>query len=287
MHGFSKSFIEWSMDRILFFSVAKGRKEIPGYKVQIFRSQMEPFVVYYLQLCGYPQAQEYPLVLGEMQKAYQHMQERFTKKEEAFQTYLTFDEGFEKWLTDSDGMEEWLNAWGHPLYYDFATGENLEWILKKAVPKVWPGKAYILGSGLGIRDWIPLIANKVNTIEFYLEFATKGVEELQEMLLEEYGMLTRVHLTTGREYTQLSLRSEEPLLVIDFSGKEPVSVLGLKKGSVWIDMDASSVKCHAVEKRRTGVEYYSLKTIWKREMLQTLDIISKFAYNTDVKIGRL
>lgn len=287
MHGFRKSFIEWSMDRILFFTVAKGRKEIPGHKVQIFRSQMEPFVVYYFQLCGYPQSQEYPAVLGEMQKAYSHMQERFTKREEALHTYLTFDEGFEKWLVDGESMEEWLDAWGHPLYYDFANGENLRWMLEKAVPKVWPGKAYILGSGIGIRDWIPLIADKVNTIEFYLEFTTKGVEELQEMLLEEYGMLTRVHLTTGREYAKLHLRSEEPVLVIDFSGREPMSVFGLKRGSVWMDMDASEAKRHAMEDRHTGVQYYSLKTIWKREMLQTLDIISKFAYNTDVKIGRL
>lgn len=287
MHGFRKSFIEWSMDRILFFSVAKGKKEISGHRVQIFRSQMEPFVVYYFQLCGFPQAQDYPLVLGEMQKAYQHMQERFLKKEENIQTYLTFDEGFEKWLFQSEGMETWLNAWGHPLYYDFANGENLEWMLKKTEPKVWPGRAYILGSGIGIRDWISLIADKVNAIEFYLEFATKGVEELQEMLLEEYGMLTRVHLTTGGEYTKLRLHSEEPVMVIDFSGRAPVSVFGLKKGSIWVDMDAVEEKRHAMEDRRTGVKYYSLKTIWKREMLQTLDIISKFAYNTDVKIGKL
>ena len=275
------------MDRILFFSVAKGRKELSGHKVQIFRSQMEPFVVYYLQLCGYPRTQELPLVLGEMQKAYQRLQERFALKEKAIHTYLTFDEGFEKWLSDCTGMEEWLNAWGHPVYYDFATGENLGWMLKRTMPMVWPGKAYILGSGIGVRDWIPLIADKVHAIEFYLEFATRGVEELQEMLLEEYGMLTQVHLTTGREYFKLHLKSEEPVLVIDFSGKEPVSVLGLKKGSIWLDMHASEAKRHAMEDRRTGVQYYSLKTIWKREMLQTLDIISKFAYNTDVKIGRL
>jgi len=275
------------MDRILFFTVAKGRKEIPGHRVQVFRSQMEPFVVYYFQLCGYPRAQEYPSVLGEMQKAYWHMQERFAKKEEAIHTYLTFDESFEKWLGDDESKEEWLNAWGYPLYYDFATGENLRWMLEQTAAKEWPGKAYILGSGMGIRDWIPLIADRVNVIEFYLEFATKGVEELQEMLLEEYGMLTRVHLTTGREYTGLYLRSQEPVLVIDFSGKEPMSVVGLKKGSVWMDMDSSVAKRHTMEDRSTGVKYYSLKTIWKREMLQTLDIISKFAYNTEVKIGRL
>lgn len=274
------------MDRILFFSVAKGRKEIPEHRVQIFRSQMEPFVVYYFQLCGYPKAQEFHLVSGEMQKAYQHMQERFAKKEEAHHTYLTFDEGFEKWLAFGENIEEWLNTWGFPLYYDFATGDNLRWMLEQVRPKMWPDKAYILGSGIGIRDWIPLIADKVNAIEFYLEFATKGVEELQEMLLEEYGMLTRLHLTTGSEYTKLRLRSDEPVLVIDFTGKEPISVLGMKKGSIWLDMDASEAKRHAMEDRRTGVQYYSLKTIWQREMLQTLDIISKFAYNTEVKIGR-
>ena len=287
MNAFRKRFIEWSMDRILFFSVAKGRKELSTHRVQIFRSQMEQFVVYYIQLCGYPRAQEYQLVLGEMQKAYQRLQERFALKEKAIHTYLTFDEGFEKWLAEGAVTEEWLNAWGYPMYYDFATGENLRWMLEKAVPGVWPGKAYILGSGMGIREWIHLLADKVNTIEFYLEFATKGVEELQEMLLEEYGMLTEVHLTTGREYGKLRIQSEGPVLVIDFSGKEPLSVLSLKKGSIWLDMDASEAKRHAMEDRRTGVQYYSLKTIWKREMLQTLDIISNFAYNTDVKIGRL
>jgi hypothetical protein len=140
---------------------------------------------------------------------------------------------------------------------------------------------------MGIRDWLSDVASRVNQIEFYVEVATKGMEELQEMLLEEYGMLTEMHLITGGEFSKLRLKSEEPVLVIDFSGQEAISVLGLPSGSIWVDMDAVEAKRHTMEDRRTGVQYLSLKTIWKREMLQTLDIISNFAYNTGVKIGRL
>ena len=76
------------------------------------------------------------------------------------------------------------------------------------------------------------------------------------------------------------------MLVVDFAGMVPISVLGLKKGSIWVDMDAVESKRHTIEDRPCGLQYYSLKTIWRREMIQTLDIIGNIAYNTDVKIGR-
>lgn len=275
------------MDRILFFTIAKSNKEIPRHRVQIFHSQTDRFVVYYFQLCGYPSCEEYSLVWGEMHKSYLRLQERFLKKEEQLHTYLAYDESFENWLTDVNSLEEWKNSWAYPLYPDYTNPANLKWILDRIPGDKRPLKAYVLGSGMGIQDWLPFVAGKVNKIEFYLEIATRGMEELQEMLLEEYGMLTEVHLITGREFSKLRLKSEEPVLVIDFSGRVPISVLGLKKGSIWVDMDAVEAKRHTMEDRKTGVQYYSLKTIWKREMLQTLDIISKFAYNTDVKIGKL
>lgn len=275
------------MDRILFFTIAKSNKEISQHKVQIFRSQMELFVVYYFQLCGYPSCEEYPLVWGEMHKSYLRLQERFLKKEEQLHTYLAYDESFENWLIDVNGYAEWKNSWAYPLYPDYTNPANLKWILDRIPGDKRPLKVYVLGSGMGIQDWLPYVAGKVNKIEFYLEIATRGMEELQEILLEEYGMLTEVHLITGMEFSNLRLQSEEPVLVIDFSGRIPISVLGLKKGSIWVDMDSVEVKRHTMEDRKTGVQYYSLKTIWKREMLQTLDIISKFAYNTDVKIGKL
>lgn len=274
------------MDRIIFFSMAKGKKEIAKYKVQIFREMSERFTIYYIQLCGWPVQEQVSLVRGEMLKAFQRLQERYLKKEEGMHTYLDFEESFEKWLMQMEVREEWQKGWKYPIYHDFSTPANLQYILEKIQRTELPQKAYVLGNGIGLNEWIPYVASRVNTISFYLEFATKGMEELQETLLEEYGMLTEINLTARGEFSKLRLRSEEPVLIIDFSGKLPISVLGLKKGSIWVDMDAVDKKRHLIEDRRTGVQYLSLKTIWKREMIQTLDIISKFAYNTEVKIGK-
>lgn len=275
------------MDRILFFMKSKGKQRASEYKVRIFRNLQEPFAVYYFRLCGYPSYEEYDLVKAEMQKAYFRLQERYVKKEEGLRTYLVYEENFEMWLEDAGKSEDWKSYWQYPLYRDYSDPANLQWILKRIPKEKCPSKACVLGCGLGIRDWLPVVAGRVNRIEFYLEFATKGIEELQEMLLEEYGMLTEVHLISGREFSKLRIRSEEPVLVIDCAGKESISLTGLKRGSIWVDMESAEVKQHAIEESRAGVQYWSLKSIWKREMLQPLDIVDKFAYNTDVKIGKL
>ena len=257
------------------------------HKVQIFRQVSDSFVLYYLQLCGCHEQMEPEAVHKEMYKAFQHFQDRYRKKEEGMRTYLLYEEGFEKWLRQKDAFESWPKEWKYPMYQDFATPANLQWILQQIPKQQYPYKAYVLGTGMGMKEWVPFVAGKVHHIRFYLEFATKGMEDMQEMLLEEYGMLTEVLLIGAGEFKKLRLRSEEPVLVIDFSGQETIAVNGLKRGSIWVDMYASETKRHAMEDRYTGVQYYSFKTVCKREMLQTLDIISKFAYNTDVKIGRL
>jgi len=257
------------------------------HKVQIFRQVSDPFVLYYLQLCGCYEQMEPETVCKEMYKAFQHFQDRYLRKEEDMRSYLLYEEGFEKWLRQRDASEVWSKEWKYPMYQDFATPANLQWILQRISKNQYPYRAYVLGTGMGMEEWLPYVAERVHHIRFYLEFATKGMEELQEMLLEEYGMLTEVILIGAGEFKKLRLRSEEPVLVIDFSGQESVAVSGLKKGSIWVDMDAVETKRHAMEDRYTGVHYYSFKTVCKREMLQTLDISSKFAYNTEVKIGRL
>lgn len=255
--------------------------------MQIFRQVSEPYILYYIQLCGNAEQMEPMQLCKEMHKAYSHFQDRYRKKEDDMCTYLLFDPAFEKWLENKGAAEIWPGEWKCSVYQDFASPENMQWILRQIPKEQYPYKAYVLGNGMGMEKWISYVAGKVHHIRFYLEFATKGVEELQEMLLEEYGMLTEVLLIGAGEFKKLCLRSEEPVLVIDFSGPESIFVSGLKRGSIWVDMNASEDKRHAMEDRHTGVHYYSLMTVCKREMLQTLDIGSKFAYNTDVKIGTL
>lgn len=268
------------MDRILYFRKVRGRNDIPTYRIHVFRTIQGQFVLYYLQLCGEAKEDELENIAGEMQKAWIRLQFRYRKEEEGAHTYLIYEEAFEKWLRTLDREKEWQKLWNLPIYSDYHRTENLKTILQY-IPKLnYPKKALVLGSGMGMQEWLPLIAGQVQNLELYLEFMTKGIEALQEELCEEYGMLTQIKLVAPGEFGKEKLRSSTPVLVIDFSGNKPVSVLGLAKGSIWIDMDSVEAKRHLIEDRRTGIMYLSLKTIWRREMLETLDTISKFAYNT-------
>lgn len=266
------------MDRILYFRKIKGGKNIPTYRIQIFRSVTDAFCLYYLQICGEAMEESFEEISGEMQKALSRLEERYSGKEEGLRTYLVYEEGFKRWLQTKE--QSWQERWGLPLYSDYHRTENLKLLLQQIPKQTLPRKALILGSGMGMQEWLPLIAGQVQDLELYLEFMTKGVELLQEKLCQEYGMLTQVKLVAPGAFGGERLCSREPVLVIDYSGDKPISVLGLQKGSIWIDMDSVEAKRHLIEDRRTGLLYLSLKTIWKREMLETLDTIGKFAYNT-------
>lgn len=274
------------MDRILYFRMVKGRNDIPSYRVNIFRGKQNGFVIYYLQLTGGATEAELENICGEMKKGLQRLLLRYQKEEAELSSYLVYEESFEKWLKGMGKEQEWQQLWDRPLYSNFHQTANLKELLQYIPRKLWPKKALILGSGMGMQEWLPYIAGHVQDMELYLEFVTKGVEALQEELCEEYGMVMQVKLVVPGEFYKERLRSAEPVLVIDFSGPRPISVLGLAKGSIWVDMDSAEAKRHLIEDRRTELTYISLKTIWKREMMETLDTISNFAYNTEVKIGR-
>lgn len=268
------------MDRIFFFRRAKGRKDIPTYRLNIFHERQEAFAVYYIQIAGEIGENELTDAVGEMQKALARLQFRYQKEEAGLRTYLVYEESFENWLKATEMLQQWQSLWDLPVYSDFHCTENLKLLLKRIPGKNMPKKALVLGTGVGIQEWLPLLAGQVQDMELYLEFMTKGVEALQEELCEEYGMLTQVKLVAPGEFHKERLQSKEPVLVIDFSGNRTISVLGLPKGSIWIDMDSVESKRHLIEDRRTGLCYLSLRTSWKREMLETLDTINKFVYNT-------
>ena len=266
--------------------MAKGRNDIPTYCIQILRAKAGNFVIYYLQLVGSADSADLAEIQGDMSKALSQFQSRYRKEEEQIHSYLVYEEGFEKWLKDREQEQTWQQLWGLPVYSDYHRNDNLKWLLQSISTKDWPKKALIFGSGMGMKEWLPLIAGKVQTMELYLEFVTKGLEELREELCEEYGMVTDLKLVAPGEFHKERIRSREPVLVVDFSGSRPISVLGLARGSIWIDMDAVEAKRHLIEDRPTGMIYLSVKNLWRREMLETLDTISKFAYNTEVKIGK-
>lgn len=253
----------------------------------MFRKEVYGADIFYLQVCGYPSMDSVLQVKDEMQKAVDRLLS-YTKKQESFaHTCLVYEDSFVKWLESVRYEKEWRRLWRLPMYADYHTGDNLQRMLDTISKEDFPREAWILGYGPDMKEWLPRIAEKVRSLTIYVEFMTKGLENLLEELEEDFGLVAQVQLVPPGELRKQRLRSMQPVLIVDYSGSEVISVVGVSKGSVWLDMDSIEAKRHSMEDRRTGISYISLKNLWKREMSQTLDTVGNFEYNTEVKIDRL
>lgn len=279
--------IQWTMERILYFRIVGKREYTTKYRVQVFRKEVLGQDIIYLQVCGYPSIDSVYLLKEEMQKAVARILAHGRKEEEIPQSSLVYEESFVRWLEAVQYERIWRKMWHAPMYADFRTKENLSRMLDTIPKESFPQKAWILGYGQEMQEWLPWIAGRLRSLTIYVEFVTKGLEALLEAVEEDFGLVTELQLVVPGELRRQRLRSEEPVLIIDYSGSEVLSVVAVSRGSVWLDMDSIEAKRHSMEDRRTGIVYISLKNLWKREMSQTLDTVGNFEYNTEVKIDRL
>ncbi len=284
--------IQWTMDRILYFRAVGKREYANRYRVQVFRKEVYGRDVFYLQVSGHPSVEDVLLVKDEMQKALHRLLSLGRCREEYPPTYLVYEDGFEKWLESVHYEKEWRRLWSTPMYAEYHNKVNLRQMLDVTFGKTgrsvaWPKVAFVLGYGPDMQEWLSWIARHLRSLTFFVEFVTKGFEELLADIEEEFGLVAQVKLTAPGELRKQRLRSAEPVLVIDYSGNTVISVAGICRGSIWLDMDSIEAKRHSIEDRRTGITYLSLKNIWRREMSQPLDTIGNFEYNTGVKLDRL
>lgn len=284
--------IQWTMDRILYFRTVGKKEYTDRYRVQVFRKEVYGRDIFYLQVSGRPSVESVLQVKDEMQKALHRLLSLGRCREDYPPTYLVYEDGFEKWLESVRYEKEWRRLWSTPMYAEYHDKANLRQMLDAAFKKngqsvAWPKVAFVLGYGPDMQEWLPWIAGHLRSLTFFVEFVTKGFEELLADMEEEFGLVAQVKLTSPGELRKQRLRSAEPVLVIDYSGNTVISVAGICQGSIWLDMDSIEAKRHNMEDRRTGITYLSLKNLWKREMSQTLDTIGNFEYNTEVKIDRL
>ena len=124
-----------------------------------------------------------------------------------------------------------------------------------------------------MEDWLKAMAKYMKKITWYSLSMARGFTEIQENLLEEYGLM----LDWKRS---LQPKSPEPAMVLDYCGKENVFVWDIPSGSIWVDMTSLENRRHAVEDRETGIQYTSLNRFWREEMIKTLDTVNQILYNT-------
>lgn len=142
----------------------------------------------------------------------------------------------------------------------------------------------ILGYHPGIMDCMPQLVRRARGVHFYLDYEPRDMEELQEHMDEEYGLVTQWRILEHRAEEEGSQKNEEsverkelpypglsqylrryetPCLVIDCTDTVGIPMTGLKPGSMWWDMGAMEEKRHLLEDRPLGVRYVSVKTLWR------------------------
>lgn len=264
------------MDRIYFFRLTKADNRPP-----VFRKVMGDYEIFYLQLRELTDREMLPLAKLHMEKgisriASWYQEDGCCQPDEKMTVWLAWEPGFDKWLREKRLQEYWQKLWDLPVYNQYGEPHNL-WFLLARLPGKLPSRLLVLGDGPGMGDWLEQLARYMKEICIYAENEPRGFERLRERLMEEWGLLLKWEQTLQPE-------AKEAALVLDYTERDRVYVWNVAPGSVWIDMTSNENHRRAVQDRDTGIQYLSLKGIWREEMQQTLDTVDKIKYNTEVKL---
>ncbi len=245
--------------------------------VTIFYKEIGEYEVYYLQISADTANNELSAVQSHMAKGIRRIAACYHREDENINAYLVYEASFAKWLKERQQEEKWQEFWNLPLYGEYKESHNLTLLLQQIPKSRWPGRLIILGEAPGMQEWIGTLARYMRGITIFSPVRPRCFESIREKLLDEYGLLISWEKS-------LQPVSGEPALVLDYCGKEKIYIWGIPSGSIWIDMMSMEERRHSLEDRETGIDYISLKSFWKGEMLQTLDTASKIQYNTEVKL---
>lgn len=142
----------------------------------------------------------------------------------------------------------------------------------------------ILGNTPCLTEVLPRYVKGMKSLRLFLrenEF-DEALEELLDMLFEEYGLAPDIHfLEENTGYRKLPAFGALPCNILDFSREEKVNCQSVPPDSIWIDFDALEEKRRRFESRGARIHYFSLQKEWK--LLRNLDTFSKSGYNTIVK----
>lgn len=213
-----------------------------------------------------------------------------------FPDYQVWDRSFQGYLQRRKMSREWLRVWQVPFFDRYGGAEQLQILMDNVEEWQRYSQILVLGFNPDMAVWLPLLARRARGIDFYLDYEPRGMEELQEWIGEEYGLVSQWRILESREqpdaepepsaagpslqevgdegaagkkaisYPGLSQYFRgygEPCLVLDFTGAADIPVTGLRAGSMWWDLGALEEKRHLLEDRPLGVRYVSLRTLWR------------------------
>lgn len=295
MHNFSGNHIDYGMEHVIYLMVKKGNKG-KREPVSVERLQLERVSVSRVTLLeAYLEAWQQPShVCGVIRDKIQErcMEERsgdggessslnpqsdaeaahsrktagemgLRDRHRCFPDYQVWDRSFQRYLQRHQLTREWLRVWRIPIVNGWDVSEQLAMLMKWAEGWQKLSQILVLGYDPGLLVWLPELARRARGIHFYLDYAPKGMEEIQDWIYEEYGLMTKWQVQAYPGLSQCLHSYPGPCLVIDLTGTADIPVTGLKPGSMWWDLGAMEEKRHLLEDRPLGTQYFSLQTLWR------------------------
>lgn len=270
------------MDRIYYFMIAKEKSR--ELELPIFRREIGPYEVYYLQVPKTSENDKFVGLKEYMDKGIARIRVQCERTgthslagDIGENTWAVWDHEFEGWLRTGGKESRWMKSWELPMYQEYKEVHNLIFLLQQIPTGRLPAQLIILGEAPGLTDILEGLARHMKQITIYAWDPPREFEHIRQNMLEEYGLCTEWKKS-------LQPASAEPALVLDYSGKEKIYVWDIVPDSIWIDMTSMEMRRHALEDRETGIHYLSLKSIWRKEIQQTLDTMRKIQYNVGVKL---
>ncbi|MCI9072515.1 MAG: hypothetical protein HFH80_06830 [Lachnospiraceae bacterium] len=116
-----------------------------------------------------------------------------------FPDYQVWDRSFQGYLQRHKMNREWLRVWQVPFFDRYGGAEQLQILMDNVEDWQRFSRILVLGFDPDMAVWLPLLARRARGIDFYLDYEPRGMEELQEWIGEEYGLVSQWRILESRE----------------------------------------------------------------------------------------
>lgn len=116
-----------------------------------------------------------------------------------FPDYQVWDRSFQGYLQRHKMNSEWLRVWQIPFFDRYGGSEQLQILMDNVEDWQRFSRILVLGFDPDMAVWLPLLARRARGIDFYLDYEPRGMEELQDWIGEEYGLVSQWRVLESRE----------------------------------------------------------------------------------------
>lgn len=239
MHNFPENHIDYGMEHVVYLMVKKGNK---GNRepVSVERLQLEQMSVSRVTLLeAYLEAWQQPShvcgvirdkirercmeersrggregdglhLLADAEEHYRKTAEGMELRDmhRCFPDYQFWDRSFQRYLQRRQLTREWLRVWRIPVFDGWSVSEQLAMLMKWAEGWQRLSQILVLGYDSGLLVWLPELARRARGIHFYLDYTPRDMEEIQDWIYEEYGLMTKWQVLEGGAETGTGHREE-------------------------------------------------------------------------------